>query len=156
MGRRIDWFDDPNAPEPNSMVPSANVIVEDDQGRILMIRRTDNGNYALPGGAMELGESIIDTAVREAKEETGYDVEVAGLVGTYTDPGHLIEYTSNGEVRQEFTLVFSARVVGGEARLNEEASEVVWVDPGQLDDYVMTSSVKDRLSHFLGRVTHLG
>ena len=68
MATRIDWFDDPNAPEPNSVVPSANVIVTNAQGQFLLIRRADNGNYALPGGAMELGESLVETAVREAKE----------------------------------------------------------------------------------------
>jgi ADP-ribose pyrophosphatase YjhB (NUDIX family) len=50
---RIDYFDDPAAPKANSLVPSANVIVVNDQGQILIIRRTDNGNWAIPGGAME-------------------------------------------------------------------------------------------------------
>lgn len=149
MGRRIDWIDDPSAPEPNSIVPSANIIVADSEGRILMIRRTDSGNYALPGGAMEFGEFIADTAVREAREETGYEVEVTGLVGVYSNPGHLVEYTSDGEVRQEFTLVFSGRVAGGEARLNEEASEVVWLDPAELSEMPSTASVRRRVADYL-------
>ena len=149
MARRIDWIDDPAAPEPNSLVPSANVIVADDHGRLLMIRRTDSGNYAFPGGAMELGEFIADAAVREAKEETGYDVEVTDVVGLYTNPGHLVEYTSDGEVRQEFTIVFGGRVVGGEPRINEEASEVVWIDPADVDELPMTDSVRHRLANYL-------
>jgi ADP-ribose pyrophosphatase YjhB (NUDIX family) len=48
--RRIDYLDDPNAPAANSVVPSANVIVINDDGQILLIRRTDNGDHALPGG----------------------------------------------------------------------------------------------------------
>ena len=71
MPERIDYLDDPAAPKANSLVPSANVIVANDNGEILMIRRTDNGNWAVPGGGMDLGESITQTAVREAKEETG-------------------------------------------------------------------------------------
>ena len=146
---RIDWFDNPEAPEPNSLIPAANVVVADDAGRILMIRRTDSGNYALPGGAMELGETIEDTAVREALEETGYDVEIVGLVGIYSNPGHLVEYTSDGEVRQEFTIVFEGQAVGGEARINDEASEVVWVSVAHAGDLPMTSSVRERLGHYL-------
>lgn len=149
MSRRIDWIDDPNAPEPNSLVPAANVIVENDDGHLLMIRRTDSGNYAFPGGAMELGETIADTAVREAKEETGYDVKVTGLVGIYTSPGHLVEYTSDGEVRQEFAIVFSGLVVGGAARVNAEASEVAWVEPSLTGQLPMTASVRERLDRYL-------
>lgn len=149
MGRRIDWIDDPQAPSATSVVPSANVIVVDDEGRILLIERTDSGNYALPGGALELGESIAETAVREAKEETGYDVEVTRLVGVYSDPDHRIEYTSDGEVRQEFTLVFEAQVTGGRRTLNDEASAVVWIRPTELDAYPMTASVEQRLGDYI-------
>ena len=78
---RFDYFDDPGAPAPNSMVPSVNVVVTDDAGRILLIRRTDNGNWAPPSGAIDLGESMIDAAVRETLEESGTECEVTGLVG---------------------------------------------------------------------------
>ena len=57
---------------------------------MLVINRTDNGNWALPGGALDLGESLVQTAVREVKEETGIDCEITGLVGIYTDPRHVI------------------------------------------------------------------
>ena len=80
---RIDYYDDPDAPAASSMVPSAIVVVTDDAERILMIHRSDNDNWAVPGGAMDLGESIVDCAVRETKEETGIDCEVTGLVGIY-------------------------------------------------------------------------
>src|SRR5215813_9411626 len=120
MAKRIDYFNDPAAPKANSLVPSANVIVVNDQGQILLIRRTDNGNWAVPGGGMDLGESITDTAVRETQEETGIICEITGLVGIYTNPGHVIRYTSNDEVRQEFSVVFTARPVRGELRSSSE------------------------------------
>ena len=58
VARRIDYLDDPDAPEPNSVVPSANVVVVNEDGTILVIRRTDNGNLALPGGGMDLGAGV--------------------------------------------------------------------------------------------------
>jgi ADP-ribose pyrophosphatase YjhB (NUDIX family) len=146
--RRIDYLDDPNAPAATSVVPSANVIVVNDEGMILLIRRTDNGNLALPGGGMNLGETITQAAVREVKEETGLDVEITGLVGIYTNPRHLIEYTSDGEVRQEFSIVFTAKPTGGEATTSDEASEVIWADPSEVGDRRMHPSMRQRIDHF--------
>jgi ADP-ribose pyrophosphatase YjhB (NUDIX family) len=61
-------------------------FVHDNEGRILMIHRTDNDMWALPGGAQDIGETIAQTAIRETKEETGIDIEITGLVGVYSDP----------------------------------------------------------------------
>lgn len=149
MARRIDYLDDPNAPAPNSVVPSANVVVTNDSGDILIIRRTDNGNHALPGGGMDLGESITTAAVRETKEETGVDVEITGLVGIYTNPNHRIEYTSDGEVRQEFSVVFTARPTGGTPTPSSESSEVLWVSPGDIAALRMHPSMRLRIDHYL-------
>ena len=82
------------------MVPSVNVIIENAAGDILLIERSDNGNWALPGGAIDLGESMSQAGVRETKEETGIDCEILDVLGIYTDPKHIILYTSNGEARQ--------------------------------------------------------
>jgi len=76
---RTDYYNDPNAPEPNSVVPSASAIVTDEHGRILLVKRRDNTLWALPRGGHDIGESIEQTAVREVKEETGLDVEVTRL-----------------------------------------------------------------------------
>ncbi|WP_268761704.1 NUDIX domain-containing protein, partial [Frankia sp. AvcI1] len=53
MARR-DFYNDPAAPKPNSIVPAATVVVPDERGRVLLIRRSDNGRWALPGGQMEV------------------------------------------------------------------------------------------------------
>ena len=158
---RIDYFDDPAAPAPNSMVPSVNVVVADDAGRILLIRRTDNGNWAVPGGAIDLGESMIDAAVRETREESGIDCEITGLIGIYTDPRHLIHYTSNDEVRQEFSIVLTARPVGGEPATSSESSEVGWTELHQLPRLQMDRSMRLRLAQYeiylaSGGQQHLG
>jgi ADP-ribose pyrophosphatase YjhB (NUDIX family) len=151
MARRIDYLDDPHAPAATTVVPAANVVVVGDDGRILLIRRTDNGNMALPGDGMDLGESITDAAVRETREETGVEVAITGLVGIYTNPRHLIEYTSNGEVRQEFAVVFTGRPVGGAPRATDESSEVLWVDPREAVTMTLHPSMRQRIEHIAER-----
>jgi ADP-ribose pyrophosphatase YjhB (NUDIX family) len=153
VARRVDFYDDPAAPEVNSLVPSVNVIVTNASGDILLIRRSDNQNWAVPGGGIDLGESMVQAAVRETKEETGVDCEITGLVGIYTDPKHVILYTSNGEVRQEFSIVLTARVTGGTPTCSDESIDVRWVPPDNLGGYPMDRSMRLRLGHFLdGRV----
>ena len=98
MGRRIDYYDDPAAPPANSVKPSAAAFVMH-QSKVLLTQRTDNGNWTMPGGAMDPGESLSATAVRETLEETVISVKLDGVVGIYTDPRHVIHYTSNDEVR---------------------------------------------------------
>jgi ADP-ribose pyrophosphatase YjhB (NUDIX family) len=147
--RRIDYHDDPSAPKPNSMVPSVNVVVSNDAGEILLIRRSDNGNWALPGGAIDLGESAAQAAVRETKEETGIDCEIIGLVGIYTDPKHIILYTSNGEARQEFSIVLTARPVSGEPTTSDESTEVRWIVPSDVQALTMDRSMRSRINDYL-------
>jgi ADP-ribose pyrophosphatase YjhB (NUDIX family) len=81
--QRIDYYDSPEAPRANSLVPAVNVVVVNDAGEILLIRRTDNGNWAVPGGAIDLGESVAQAAVRETLEESGIECAITGIVGIY-------------------------------------------------------------------------
>ena len=148
MPRRIDFHHDPGAPAANSIVPSVNVAVTNDAGEVLLIRRSDNDNWALPGGAVDIGESLTQAAVRETREESGIECEITGLSGIYTDPGHVMLYTSNGEVRQEFSIVLTARAVGGQPTPSSESSEVRWIAPAELDSYQMDSSMRLRVRHF--------
>jgi len=146
---RIDFYDDPAAPAANSLVPSVNVVVMNFDGDVLLIRRSDNENWAVPGGAIDLGESMVQAAVRETLEETGVECEITGLVGIYTDPKHVILYTGNGEVRQEFSIVLTARATGGAPAPSSESSEVRWVPQEFLGEYSMDRSMRFRLGHFL-------
>ena len=149
MPSRFDHYDDPDGPQANSLVPSVNVVVTDDAGRILMIRRTDNGNWAVPGGAIDLGESLVAAAVRETAEETGITCEVTGLVGIYSDPKHVVHYTSNDEVRQEFSVVVTARPIAGEPTPSDETSEVLWMEPDAIDGLKMDRSMRMRITDYL-------
>ena len=147
MGR-IDYINDPDAPAINSVVPSVVAIVQDDQGRVLMIHKTDNDKWALPGGGHDPGESIADTVVREVKEETGYDVEVETITGTYTNPHHVMAY-DDGEVRQQFSIAFRARLIGGEKRTSSESKEVEWLTTEQIEQLDLHPSMRLRLQHAL-------
>lgn len=147
MARR-EYYDDPQAPAPNSLVVATSAVVTDGQGRILLQRRADSGNWALPGGAMELTESLTDSAIREVKEETGYDIEITGLIGTYTDPRHIIAYR-DGEVRRQFNICYAARITGGQLTISDESTEIWFVAPDELDTLPMHPTQRLRLSHYL-------
>ena len=97
---------------------------------------------------MELGESIAQTVVREVQEESGLYVELVRLVGIYTDPRHVIAY-SNGEVRQQFSICFACRVIGGELRRGDESTEVSFFAPDELEDLTIQPSIRLRLQHYL-------
>lgn len=158
MAKRIDFHHDPDAPKANSLVPSVNVIVTNDAGDLLMIHRTDNDNWAVPGGAIDLGESLPQAGVRETLEETGIACEITGLSGTYTDPGHVILYTSNGEVRQEFSIVLTARPVSGEPTPSDESRDVRWVPRDEVLSLPMAASMRMRIEHYLAGagLPHIG
>ncbi|GEA89730.1 NUDIX hydrolase [Cellulomonas cellasea] len=145
---RIDYIDDPNAPKANSVVPSVVAIVTDDEGRVLLIHKTDNDLWALPGGGHEIGESIADTVVREVKEETGYDVAVERVTGLYTDPRHVMAY-DDGEVRQQFSIAFRARLLGGEPAISSESKAVEWVGEEAISHLELHPSMRLRIEHAL-------
>lgn len=92
-------------------------VVRNADGGILVIRRRDNGQYQAPGGILEQSERIEHGLAREVLEETGYAVEPELLTGVYKHMGLGV-----------VALVFRCRLLGGEARVNDEASEVLWLD----------------------------
>jgi ADP-ribose pyrophosphatase YjhB (NUDIX family) len=145
---RIDHYRSPDAPAANSIVVAVTAFVRDEAGRLLLIRRTDNDLYAIPGGALELGETLTQTVQREVMEETGVAVKVTGLIGVYSDPEHVIEFT-NGEVRQEFSICFRADPTGGDLRTSDESKEVLWVDPADLDALNIHPTIQLRIRHGL-------
>ena len=139
-----DYYDDPNAPTANSLVPAVSAVVTDEAGRILMIRRADNDLYAIPGGAQDIGETVTEAVIRETREETGIDIEVTSLVGIYSDPRHVIAY-DDGEVRQEFSICFRARAAGGSLQTSNESKEALWATQGQLHELTIHPSIRLRI-----------
>ena len=152
MSRRVDYYHDPDAPPANSIVVAVTAFIQGSTGRLLMIRRTDNDLYAIPGGAQEVGETVAQAVMREIKEETGITVEVTGLIGVYSDLEHVIAF-SDGELRQEFSLCFRARPIGGEPHTSSESKEILWVEPAGLTDLNIHPSIRLRIQHKFERRT---
>jgi ADP-ribose pyrophosphatase YjhB (NUDIX family) len=145
---RTDYYHQPDAPKANSLVPGASAIVADKKGRILLQLRSDNGCWALPGGAMEVGECIAQAIAREVREETGIDVEPERIVGVYTDPGHVFAF-DDGEVRQQFSICFACRLVGGEIRPSNESTDVKFFAPADIDGLNAHPSIRLRIDDYL-------
>lgn len=100
------------------------VVIPSEEGVVLIRRGSEpfEGQWALPGGFVEIGETVEQAAVREAAEETGLAVEIAGLVGVYSDP----ERDPRGH---NVSIAFLVRVLGGQMQASSDASEVEVHDP---------------------------
>jgi 8-oxo-dGTP pyrophosphatase MutT (NUDIX family) len=146
--RRVEYWNQADAPTPNTLVPACGVLAINDDGAILLQRRRDTGQWALPMGRQELGETPTQCAIRETKEETGIDVQVIGLVGIYSDPGHIVAYT-DGEVRQEYEVTLLARPVGGTPAANDEASDVGWFAPESLAALDIHPTMRRQIGDYL-------
>lgn len=96
-----------------------------DGDRLLLTRRSDNGEWCLPGGGMDPGERPAETAVREVLEETGLVVRVTDLLGVYSNPDVVVVYP-DGNRRQVVGMLFRAEQVEGTAGLSDEVTEVGW------------------------------
>ncbi|MFJ6609933.1 NUDIX hydrolase [Streptomyces sp. NPDC091289] len=105
---------------PLHSVSVAGIVVRED-GRVLTIKRADNGTWEPPGGVLELAEAPEDGVRREVYEETGIKVQVDRLTGVYKN-------TSRGIV----ALVFRCRVEGGHEQLSDESAAVEWLTPDEV------------------------
>lgn len=140
---RKDYFHEETMPEANSIQPAVAVAIIRNN-KILILKRRDNKKWTMPGGTMEIDESIVDCAVREVKEETGLHVNIIDFIGTYTDPDVRIEY-SDGEVRREFTIVYLGSVQNDEVIIDDEAIAFAWMGIDSINDFPMSRSQKRRI-----------
>ncbi|MEW6637190.1 MAG: NUDIX hydrolase [Actinomycetota bacterium] len=110
-------------PGPETPKLMVDVVIPSGEGVVLIRRGTDpfEGQWALPGGFVEVGETVEQAAVREAAEETGMAVEIARLVGVYSDP----ERDPRGH---NVSVAFLARPVGGDLSAASDAAEVAVLD----------------------------
>jgi len=140
---RTDYYYVEEAPKVNSIKPAAAVAIIEDE-KILMLKRSDNKKWTMPGGTLEFGESLTDCAIREASEETGLDIEITDVIGTYTDPNIRVAY-SDGEVRQEFTIVYAGKLVSGIIEIDEESTAFHWVPINAVNELELADSQRRRL-----------
>lgn len=105
-------------------------VVLDDEGRVLLHRRSDDGRWATPGGILEPGEQPAQAVVREVREETGVEIAVERLASVIGQEPHTYP---NGDRVQLLDLAFRCRPVGGELRVDgDESLEVAWFAPDEV------------------------
>jgi len=156
--KRQIWFHDPSAPTPELVVPSVFVAVRWRGGRLLLVRRCDSGAWELPGGRVDVGESAVDTAVRETAEEAGVQVRVTEIAGLFTDPGHVVR-SPGGQVRQQFVVLLRARAIGGVPHGDQrETSDAAWVSVADIPGLPIEPPVRVWITEALalGEPPHLG
>jgi ADP-ribose pyrophosphatase YjhB (NUDIX family)/ubiquinone/menaquinone biosynthesis C-methylase UbiE len=124
----------------------AGAAVFDEAGRLLLVRREDNGYWSLPGGHLDYGETLAQTATREIREETGLDVRIERLSGIYSAP-YPDGFTING-VNQMVVATFIGRVAGGALRLSPEITDAAFFPPDALPEPIMPTHVR-RIHHVL-------
>jgi 8-oxo-dGTP pyrophosphatase MutT (NUDIX family) len=105
MVRIREYYREENTPRARDVLPAAFGAVRDGAGRLLLVRRIDDGNWELPGGRIEAGESAVEALAREVAEESGITVEVTGISGVYSDPTHVLE-DPGGIVHQQLAICF--------------------------------------------------
>jgi ADP-ribose pyrophosphatase YjhB (NUDIX family) len=130
------------------VVATAGVAVVDDR-KILLVRRADDGTWCLPGGRLEVGESVDEGAVREFAEETGHDVTVTRLLGVYSRPGEQTHRYPDGEVAQFVAIVFEGSIGAVTRALAGDTVDVSWFGADSLPDDLMacdTPIIRDALS----------
>jgi ADP-ribose pyrophosphatase YjhB (NUDIX family) len=98
------------AVDPTAVRVSVSAVVRRVRGgeEILLMQRSDNGHWGLPGGHVEPGESVTKAALREVLEETGWRIELGRLIGVYSDPEAMVVETRSGERVQLVNLCFEA------------------------------------------------
>lgn len=125
---------EPDVSKAKTLRPSVAAVVADGDGRVLLQRRSDNGLWGLPGGSVEIGESVSAAIVREVKEETGLTVAVERLVGVYSDPAIQIVRYPDGNVVHYISTLFACRILEGNLQTCAESLDLQFFDPANLPE----------------------
>jgi len=135
------------------LVGTGALILQD--GELLLVRRAAQpgmGKWSIPGGLVELGETVHDAMVREVKEEVGFDVEAVKL----TDVVDTINLDRNGQVQYHFVVVnFLARIVGGELKTATDILEARWAPVEEVENYDLTKSFRAFFKKHVGELKRL-
>lgn len=119
--------------------PSVSAVIFDRQGQLLLQRRSDGGQWGLPGGSVEIGESITQAIRREVREETGLDVTVHRLVGVYSDPRRQVVRYPSGDVWHYVNACVECVARGGVLTTSDETLELRYVRVDRLPRTLLTN-----------------
>lgn len=125
---------EPDVSKVTELRPSVAAIIMNAEGYVLLQRRSDNGLWGLPGGSVEIGESITEAIVREVREETGLAVEVERLIGVYSDPSFQVFRYRDGRIVHYINTLFACRVVGGALQTCDETLDLQFFGPARLPE----------------------
>lgn len=134
--------------EGNLRLGCSAIIFDEARTKVLLTRRTDNGLWCLPGGAMDSGESAAEACEREVLEETGLGVRVKRLVGVYSDPDQLIIYPDGNKVHV-VALSFEADIVSGELGLSNETTDAGFFSLKEMETLPLLGNHKKRVEDAL-------
>ena len=109
-------------------------VLPDAQGRFLLVRRADNGQWVLPGGGVDSGERVVEAVVREVEEETGIHVKPVNLIGIYSNPDVIISYEGGARRYHVVSIAFLCEPMYGEPRVTEETLEWGYYYPDNLPE----------------------
>lgn len=121
--------------------PAASAVIFDRRGRVLLQQRSDGGQWGLPGGKVEIGESVSDAVVREVREETGLRVSVRRLVGVYSSPALQVVRYPTGRVWHFVSICFECIVRGGRLTTCAETTALDWFPTGRLPVTILPNHV---------------
>jgi ADP-ribose pyrophosphatase YjhB (NUDIX family) len=152
MVRLREYYQDPSAPTAHDVLPAAFAAVRNSTGELLLVRRIDDGNWELPGGRIEVGESASHAVVREVAEESGITIELIGLAGVYSDPTHVL-VDPDATIHQQLALCFHAVPTltdGDKARPdNVETDAAAWFSTTEIADLTMHPAMRLRIDTVL-------
>ena len=119
-------------------------IIFDDEGKFLLTRRSDNGQWCLPSGGLEPGESVEETCIREVFEETGLHVSIKRLVGIYSNHNQLVVYSESDKF-QTMAIHFEAELTGGELGLSDETIDFGYFSLAETKGIDLIQSHRERI-----------
>jgi 8-oxo-dGTP pyrophosphatase MutT (NUDIX family) len=148
--RLYEYYEDASAPQAHDLLPAAFAAVRNATGQVLLVRRIDDGNWELPGGRIEVGETAQQAVLREVAEESGITIEITTLSGVYSDPSHVL-VDPDGSVHQQLALCFHAVPddLDGEPPRPDgvETDVAAWCDLADIAGLTMHPAVRLRLNN---------
>jgi len=151
--RLREYYQDLDPPRAHDVLPAAFAAVRNGIGELLLVRRIDDGNWELPGGRIEVGESAATAVAREVAEESGIIIQLTGLAGVYSDPTHVL--VDPGDiVHQQLALCFhavpAAAGVADQPRPDDDETDAAaWFKTSDIDDLKIHPAMRLRIDHAL-------